>query len=79
MNAEPANPQTDPPVDLRAEYDFSSGERGRHHQAFQAGNNLILLDPDVAAVFKDANAVDEALRLLLKLAQEHTVSLSRPK
>ncbi len=72
MNAEPTNTQTDPPGDLRAEYDFSAGERGRHHQAFQVGNNLILLDPDVAAVFKDADSVNGALRLLLKLAQEQS-------
>ena len=39
--------------DLRAEYDFSAGVRGKHYEAYRKGTNVVLLDPDVAAVFKD--------------------------
>jgi hypothetical protein len=66
MSQKPASNQDD----LRAEYDFSAGVRGRHHEAYRKGTNVILLDPDVAEVFKDSEAVNTALRLLLNLARE---------
>ena len=47
---------------LRPEYDFSAGVRGTHHRAYRQGTNVVLLEPDVAAVFKDAAAVNSALR-----------------
>lgn len=55
-------------AEMRPEYDFSAGVRGKHHQAYQQGSNVILLEPDVAEVFKDAAAVNHALRMLLDLA-----------
>ncbi len=56
--------------DLRSEYDFSGGVRGKHYDAYRKGTNVVLLDPDVAEVFKDSEAVNTALRLLLNLARE---------
>ena len=56
---------------LRPEYDFSSGVRGRHHEAYRQGSNVVLLDPDVAAVFKDSDAVNSALRALARVAHAH--------
>ena len=59
--------------EMRAEYDFSQlkgGVRGKYVERYQAGTNLILLDPDVAAAFPDAKAVNEALRLLIELAHK---------
>ncbi|MGH6690182.1 MAG: hypothetical protein ACREF4_05830 [Gammaproteobacteria bacterium] len=58
--------------DLRPEYDFSTGVRGTHFKAYRNGTNVVFLDPDVAAVFKDSAAVNTALRLLLTLAREQT-------
>ena len=56
--------------DLRPEYDFSGGVRGKHHEAYRRGTNVVLLDPDVAEVFKNSETVNAALRLLLTLARE---------
>ena len=56
--------------DLRPEYDFSAGVRGKHFEAYRKGTNVVFLDSDVAAVFKDSAAVNTALRLLLSLARE---------
>lgn len=56
--------------DLRPEYDFSAGVRGKHFEAYRKGTNVIFLDPDIAAVFKDSAAVNTALRLLMTLARE---------
>ncbi len=52
--------------DLRPEYDFSQGVRGKYAQRFREGTNIVVLDPDVAAEFKDSQAVNDALRTLLK-------------
>lgn len=54
---------------MRSEYDFSKAARGKHHQAYRQGTNVVLLDPDVAAVFKDSAAVNSALREWAKAAQ----------
>jgi hypothetical protein len=58
--------------ELRPEYDetvLKNGVRGKYVQRYKAGTNLILLDPDVVAAFPTAEAVNEALRLLMKVAQ----------
>lgn len=54
--------------DLRAEYDFASmkgGVRGKYVARLRKGSNLVLLDPEVAAAFPSAEAVNEALRGVL--------------
>jgi hypothetical protein len=54
--------------DLRPEYDLSKLERrqrGKYIERYREGTNLVRLDPDVAAAFPDAKAVNDALRLLL--------------
>jgi len=60
--------------DIRPEYDFSGGVRGKHFKAYKQGTNLVPLDPDVAKMFPDAAAVNEALRLLVKLAKQRVPS-----
>jgi hypothetical protein len=63
-------PDADEQDTMRDEYDFSGGVRGKH-AAFVAGRtNLVILDPDVAEVFPDSQAVNEALRLLARLARQ---------
>jgi len=59
------------------EYDFTQGVRGKHHQAYKAGTKVVFLDPDVAAAFADSTSVNQALRLLLKLAKQ-SVPAGRP-
>ena len=53
-------------ADMRAEYDFSDGVRGRYADHFAEGSNVVVLDPDVAAEFKTRKAVNDALRAQLK-------------
>jgi hypothetical protein len=52
--------------DMRDEYDFSDGVRGKYADRFAEGSNVVVLDPDVAAEFKTRKAVNEALRSQLK-------------
>ena len=54
--------------EARPEYDFSRGVRGKHHRAYQEGTNIVLLEPDVADVFKDSQSVNHALRMLMDIA-----------
>ena len=57
--------------ELRPEYDLKSllkgGVRGKYAKKYRAGTNLILLEPDVAKAFPNEKAVNEALRLVMKL------------
>jgi hypothetical protein len=53
------------PDEMRAEYDFSTGVRGKYYQRYREGTNLVLLDPDLARVFRDSQAVNVALRQFL--------------
>ena len=50
--------------DILPEYDFSGARRNPYAARFAAGSNVVVLDPDVAAVFPDSAAVNEALRAL---------------
>ena len=56
--------------DMRPEYDFSGGARGKHHKAYQENTNVVLLEPEVARVFRDSAAVNRTLRMLIDLADE---------
>jgi hypothetical protein len=59
--------------EMRPEYDFSGGVRGRYYQAYMQSSNVVILDPDVAEIFRDSASVNEALRLLAKIAKSVTV------
>ena len=59
-------PQKD---EMRPEYDIRGGVRGKYYERYQQGTNVVLLDPDVAAVFHDSQSVNQALRLLIDVAK----------
>ena len=48
--------------DMRNHYDFRGGVRGKYAQRYAEGTNVVVLDPDVAEMFPDREAVNEALR-----------------
>jgi hypothetical protein len=57
--------------ELRPEYDLrqllKAGVRGKYAKRYQAGTNLVLLEPDIRKAFRSETAVNEALRLVLEL------------
>lgn len=58
--------------DIRAEYkraDLGAGVRGRFYEQYQKGHNLVLLKPEVAAVFPTDEAVNHALLTLVRIAR----------
>jgi hypothetical protein len=58
------------PDDILPEYDFSKGRRNPYAARMAAGSHIIVLEPDVAAVFPDAAAVNGALRALAGIIRE---------
>jgi hypothetical protein len=69
MNKDKTEPLED---EMRPEYDFSQLKdrvRGKYVERYRAGTNLVLLESDVQAAFPDAESVNEALRMLLKVAK----------
>jgi hypothetical protein len=62
---------------MRPEYDMTGGVRGKYASRFPKDVVMVTLAPDVAAAFPDADAVNEALRVLLKAAKK--VSRSRAR
>ena len=54
---------------MRPEYDFSKAVRGVTAARYAQGTNVVILDPDVAELFPDSRAVNEALRTFTRLAR----------
>jgi hypothetical protein len=50
--------------DMQAEYDFSRGVRGKHFRRYNRGANVVVLEPDVAKIFSNAETVNDSLRAL---------------
>jgi hypothetical protein len=56
--------------EMRAEYEFSGGVRGKYARRYAQGTNVVVLEPDVAKVFPNAEAVNRSLRSLAALARQ---------
>jgi hypothetical protein len=66
MKKKPSKPAMD---ELRTEYDLSrlrGRVQGKHFAKYRQGTNFTLLDPDVRAAFPSDDAVNKALRSLMK-------------
>lgn len=44
------------------EMDLTGGVRGKYYERYKQGTNVILLEPDLAGVFRDSAVVNQALR-----------------
>jgi hypothetical protein len=53
--------------EMLREYDFSQGVRGKYARRYARGTNVVVLEPDVAKVFPNAEAVNSALRSLAEI------------
>jgi len=51
--------------EMRPEYDLRGGVRGKYYERYKQGTNVVLLEPDVAKVFRDSATVNKALRQYL--------------
>ena len=53
--------------EMLREYDFSQGARGKYARRYARGSNVVVLEPDVAKVFPNADVVNSSLRSLAKI------------
>lgn len=64
---------------MRAEYDFSHAVRGTTAARYRQGTNVVVLDPDVSALFPDSAAVNDALRTFARLVKPRRSTRPRPR
>ena len=65
---------------MRDEYDLTTllgGVRGKYFKRAVTASNLVLIEPDLAALFPDADSVNRALRMLAETARLATASKGR--
>ena len=55
--------------EMRAHYDFTGGIRGKYARRYADGTNVVVLDPDVARLFPNREAVNETLRAVAQIVQ----------
>jgi len=55
--------------EMRGQYDFGRGVRGKHATRYATGTNVVVLEPDVASQFPTAADVNDTLRAVAKLIE----------
>ena len=63
-------------AEMLEEYDFSHGIRGKYAKRYAEGSNVVVLDPDVAEVFRNADAVNRALKVLVEIIRNQSIKSS---
>lgn len=63
---------------MRAEYDFAGGVRGKYYKRYLESTNVVVLEPDVHKRFKNSQAVNEALRTLIRATSAGRGLAKRP-
>jgi hypothetical protein len=65
--------------EMRDHYDFSGGVRGKYAERYAEGTNVVVLAPDVAEMFPDSIAVNEALRTFVRMSRKTVRAKAAPK
>ncbi len=55
--------------EMRDHYDFTGGVRGKFARRYAEGSNVVVLDPDVARLFPNREAVNDTLRAVAQIVQ----------
>ncbi len=63
--------------EMLPEYDFSRGVRGKYADRFAKETIMVVLDPDVAAIFPDRKSVNTALRALSRVVRDRQRASAR--
>ena len=62
---------------MQAEYDFSAAVRGKYARRYAQGTNVVVLEPDVARAFPNAEAVNSSLRALAQIIQKQKSAVAK--
>lgn len=65
--------------DMRDEYDFEGGVRGKYASRYAESNNIVVLDLDVAAVFNGSESVNRALRTIIGILKSLPTERGSPR
>jgi hypothetical protein len=72
--------------EMRSSYareDFPTLERGKYHEKVKERSNVVVLDPALSRIFKNSEAVNQALKSLVEAAKAvpvaETESLMLPR
>lgn len=65
--------------EILPDYDFRHGRRNKYASRYAEGSNVVVLDPDVAAVFRSADEVNAALRALAAVIKGHRPKRARSR
>jgi len=57
--------KTNSETEMRDHYDFTGGVRGKYVDRLKNGGQMVIIEPDIAAVFTTSESVNETLRGLL--------------
>ncbi len=63
--------------EMQPHYDFSKGVRGKYARRYARGSNVVVLEPDVARVFPNAQAVNSSLRALAQIIRKQKSAVSK--
>jgi hypothetical protein len=63
--------------DMRADYDFSRGVRGKYFRRYHRGANVVVLEPDVAKVFSTPETVNDSLRALAGIIRRQKIAAGK--
>ena len=55
---------------IRNHYDFTGGVRGKYSHRYAEGTNVVVLDPDVARLFPNRQAVNETLPAVAQIVAD---------
>jgi hypothetical protein len=66
MKKSPARKVSDDELQPEYRFDYRKAKPNRFAKEFQAGSRVVVLEPDVAAVFKTPDSVNAVLRALLE-------------
>jgi len=64
-------------AEIQRHYDFSPGVRGKYARRYTQGTNVVMLDPDVARAFPNAESVNSSLRALAQLVRKQKSAAAR--
>ena len=65
--------------EILPEYDFSRARRNKYASRYAAGSITVVLEPDVAAVFRSSLEANEALRALAGIIRKHRPRRKAPR
>jgi hypothetical protein len=65
--------------EMLPEYDFSNARPNEYAARYAAGSAVVVLEPDVAAVFPNAGEVNDVLRALAGIIHKHRPRRAGPR